>query len=171
VEQQHVVLLGLMGAGKTSVGRRVAARLDRPLLDCDEELEARTGGRRASGIADEEGADRLHELEAEVALDMLGTTRPAVIAPAASVIEADAVREAMAAHFVVWLTGPVERLAADAGGQAHRPFLDDVDPLELFTRQMAVREPLVLTIADLVIDVYSMPKDDQADTVVTAFTS
>jgi shikimate kinase len=68
----------------------------------------------------------------------------------------------------VWLTGPVERLAEDATGKAHRPFLDDVDPLELFTQQMAVREPLVLPIADLVIDVYSMSKDDQADAIVAA---
>jgi shikimate kinase len=157
-----------MGAGKTSVGRRVAERLDRPLLDCDEVLEERTGGRVAADIAESEGAERLHALEAEVALEMLGTTTPAVIGPAASVIEVEAVRDAMAGHFVVWLTGPVERLAADASGKSHRPFLDDVDPLELFTRQMAVREPLVLPLADLVIDVYSMPKDDQADAIVAA---
>ena len=100
---------------------------------------------------------------------MLATTTPAVIGPAASVIEVDAVRDAMAGHFVVWLTGPVERLAADAAGRSHRPFLDDGDPLELFTRQMATREPLVLPMADLVIDVYSMPKDAQADAIVDAF--
>ena len=75
---------------------------------------------------------------------MLATTTPAVIGPAASVIEVDAVRDAMAGHFVVWLTGPVERLAADATGKSHRPLVDDGDPLELFTRQMAIREPLVL---------------------------
>jgi shikimate kinase len=158
-----------MGAGKTSIGRRVAARLERPLLDCDEELEERTGGRSAADIAEFEGADHLHALEAEVALDMLGTTIPAVIGPAASVIEVEIVRDAMADHFVVWLTGPVERLAADAQGKAHRPFLDDGDPLELFTHQMAVREPLVLPIADLVVDVYSMTKDQQADAIVAAF--
>ena len=167
-DERHVVLLGLMGAGKSSVGRRVAARLERPLLDGDELLEARTGGQTAADVADREGAERLHALEAEVALEMLTTTVPAVVGPAASVIEVDAVRDAMAGHFVVWLTGAVERLAEDASGKSHRPFLDEGDPVELFRRQMAVREPLVLPIADLVIDVYSMPKDAQADAVVAA---
>ncbi|MFL6205654.1 MAG: shikimate kinase [Acidimicrobiales bacterium] len=158
-----------MGAGKTSVGRRVAARLERPLLDCDEVLAERTGGRTAADIAEAEGAERLHELEAEIALDMVGTSNPAVIGPAASVIEVEAVRDALAGHFVVWLTGPVERLASDAASKPHRPFLEDADPLELLSGQMAIREPLVLPIADLVVDVYAASKDDQAEGIVAAF--
>lgn len=164
--ERHIVLLGLMGTGKTSVGRRVAARLGRPLLDCDAELEERSGGRTARDIADAEGADRLHELEAEVAIDMLRTTTPAVIGPAASTIEVEAVREALEGHVVVWLTGPVERLAADAAGKPHRPFLDDGDPVELFEDQMARRAPLVLPIADLVLDVYASSKDEMAEAIV-----
>jgi shikimate kinase len=166
VDDRHVILLGLMGAGKSTVGRLVAARLQRPVLDGDELLEERTGGQTAADVADSAGAEHLHALEAEVALEMLATTIPAVVGPAASVIEVGAVRDAMAGHFVVWLTGPVERLAADASGKSHRPFLDEGDPLDLFTRQMATREPLVLPIADLVIDVYSMPRGAQADAVV-----
>ena len=158
-----------MGAGKTSVGSRVAARLERPLLDGDEVLEDRTGGLTAADVVDAEGADRLHVLEAEIALEMVGSTSPAVIGPAASVIEVEAVRDALAGHFVVWLTGSLERLAADAAGKPHRPFLEDQDPLELLTRQMAVREPLVLPIADLVVDVYATSKDAQADAIVAAF--
>ena len=158
-----------MGAGKTSVGRRVAARLYRALLDCDEVLGDRTGGRSAADIAEAEGADRLHALEAEIALDLVRTTTPAVVGLAASVIEVEAVRDSLTDNFVVWLTGAVERLAADAASKPHRPFVGDGDPLELLTRQMAVREPLVLPIADLVIDVYSTSKDAQADAVVAAF--
>jgi shikimate kinase len=168
MDQRHVVLLGLMGAGKTSVGRRVAERLGRPLLDGDEVLSERTGGKTAADIVDAEGGEHLHVLEAEIALDMLRSGSPAVIGPAASVIEVEAVRDALAGHFVVWLTGPVERLATDAASKPHRPFVDDGDPLELLSRQMAVREPLVLPIADLTIDVYSMSKDDQADAIVAA---
>jgi shikimate kinase len=163
------VLLGLMGAGKTSVGRRVAARLERPLLDGDEVLEERTGGRTAADIVDAEGAEHLHALEAEIALDMVRSSTPAVIGPAASVIEVDAVRDALARHYVVWLTGPVERLAADAAGKSHRPFVDQGDPLELISRQMAVREPLVLPIADLIVDVYASTKDEQAEAILAGF--
>ena len=167
-DDRHVVLLGLMGAGKTSVGRRVAARLTRPLLDGDEVLAERMDGRTAADIVEQEGAERLHALEAEIALDLLRSTTPAVIGPAASVIEVDAVRDALAGQFVVWLTGSVERLAADAASKPHRPFVGTGDPVELFTRQMAVREPLVLPIADLTIDVYASSKDEQADAIVAA---
>jgi shikimate kinase len=157
-----------MGAGKTSVGRRVAERLGRPLLDGDEVLSDRTGGKTAADIVDAEGAERLHALEAEIALELLRSGPPAVIGPAASAIEVEVVRESLAGHFVVWLTGPVERLAADAASKPHRPFVKDTDPLELLSRQMAIREPLVLPIADLTIDVYAMPKDAQADAIVAA---
>ena len=162
----HIVLLGLMGAGKTELGRQIAERFDRPLLDCDGELEERMGGRTAREIADAEGLERLHDLEAEIALDMLGTTTPAVIGPAASVIEVDAVRDAMAGHLVVWLTGPVELLAEKAVDGDHRPLVHEGDPLELVSEQLAVRGPLAVALADLVLDISVGSREEQAEQVV-----
>ena len=117
---------------------------------------------------EQEGVERLHALEAEIALDLLRSTTPAVIGPAASVIEVDTVRDALTDQFVVWLTGPVERLAEDAASKPHRPFVGEGAPVELFTQQMAVREPLVLPVTDLVIDVYAITKDEQADAILNA---
>ncbi len=162
----HIVLLGLMGAGKTEVGRRVAERLDRPLLDCDAVLEERTDGRTAREVADEQGIDVLHTLEAEVALQMLGTTTPAVIGPAASVIEVDAVRDALVGHTVVWLTGPVELLAEVAAGKDHRPLVHERDPVELVEEQLAARTPLAVAVADLVLDISALSREEQAEAVV-----
>jgi len=162
---RHVVLLGLMGGGKTSVGRRVAARLGRPLFDGDEILEERFG-QTAAQIADAEGIDRLHELEAEIALEALSSTTPAVIGPAASVVELDAVRGAMTGHVVVWLAGAAAYHARKAVQKDHRPLLDDGDPLVLFEHQLAVRGPLIRAVADLVVDVEATSKDEQADAVV-----
>lgn len=162
---RHVVLLGLMGGGKTSVGRRVAERLGRPLLDGDEVLEARFG-MTAAEIADADGIDRLHELEAEIALEALSSTTPAVIGPAASVVEVDAVRDAMAGHVVVWLAGSAAYHAGKAVEKDHRPLLDDGDPLTLFEHQLATRGPLIRAVADLVVDVEATSKDDQADAVI-----
>lgn len=163
---RHVVLLGLMGAGKTSVGRRVAAELERPLVDCDVMLGERTGGMTAAEVADSQGIDALHDLEAEIALDALAATAPAVIGLAASTIEVDAVRDALRDHLVVWLRAPASYLAGRAVQKSHRPLLDRGDPVELFEQQLAVREPLVRPLADLVIEVTSMSKDDQAAAVV-----
>src|SRR3546814_19773363 len=83
---RHIVLLGLMGAGKSSVGRRVAKRLDRELIDGDVVLDERTGGMTAAEVADSEGIDALHDMEAQIALDALASTTPAVIGPAASTL-------------------------------------------------------------------------------------
>jgi shikimate kinase len=166
----HVVLLGLMGAGKTSIGRRVAERLGRELIDGDDELEARTG-RDARSIAEAAGIEELHRLEADVALDALTRTEPGVIAPAASVIEVPEVRDALRGHTVVWLTASAEHLALDVADGSHRPLVRDVDPLELIEEQLIRRQPLAIDLATLVVDVSSGSKDELAQHIVDAVTT
>jgi shikimate kinase len=167
----HVVLLGLMGTGKTQIGRRLAERLGRPLLDCDELLEAQMDGRTAREIADAEGIDHLHELEARIALEMLASTDPAIIGPAASTIEVDAVRDALVGHTVVWLTGPVDLLAEKAAGKDHRPLVHERDVTELIEEQLRDRQPLALAVADLVIDISVGSRDDQTEAVLALLSS
>ena len=158
------MLLGLMGAGKTSVGRRAARRVGRELIDGDAVLRERTG-MTAAEIADSEGIQALHDLEAEIAMEALDLVEPAVITPAASVIEVDAVRDALSHHIVVWLTASPEYLSERAVEKDHRPLLDEGDPVDLFTTQLAEREPLAVAIADLVIDVEELSYEEQADAV------
>lgn len=161
---RHVVVLGLMGAGKSSIGRRVATRLGWPLIDSDDVLEQQTG-RTAAELADSEGVDALHAKEAAIAVACLRESQPAVITPAASVAEVAAVRDALAGHVVVWLTAPPDVLASRAVGKTHRPLLDRADPVELLRRQAAEREPLVRPLAAVVIDTSTTSKDDAADQI------
>src|SRR3546814_15096822 len=121
---RHIVLLGLMGAGKSSVGRRVAKRLGRDLVDGDVVLDERTGGMTAAEVADSEGIDALHDMEAQIALDALASTTPAVIGPAASTIEVDAVRQALAHPLVAWPKPPASSLAERSLSKAPPPLLD-----------------------------------------------
>ena len=162
----HVVLLGLMGTGKTEIGRRLAEALGRPLLDCDDLLEAQEDGRTAREIADEDGLDHLHALEARIALEMIASTDPAIIGPAASTIEVDAVRDALVGHTVVWLTGPVDVLAEQASGKDHRPLVHDGDVTELMATQLGERGPLGLAVADLVLDVSASSREEQTEAVL-----
>lgn len=168
---RHVIVLGLMGSGKTSIGTRVAARLERPLLDGDEILQARHGGRTAAQIADADGLDALHELEAAIALEALAHPTPAVVAPAASIVERDDVRAAIGEHTLVWLTAPATYLAERAVRKDHRPLLDAGDPVALFDAQLARRQPLVLPLADLVVDVEATSKDDAAEAIAALVSS
>ncbi|MGK2949105.1 MAG: shikimate kinase [Acidimicrobiales bacterium] len=163
---RHIVLLGLMSSGKSSVGRRVAEHLGRPLVDGDEVLEARTGGRTAAEVADTDGIEALHRVEEEIALAALADPEPSVIGPAASAIDSAEFRRALAGHVVVWLSAPASYLAERAAKKKHRPLLEDGEALALFERQLAEREPLVLPLADLVVDVDTLSKDEQADAVV-----
>jgi shikimate kinase len=163
---RHLVLIGLMGSGKTSVGKRVASRMDLPLVDGDERLAQRNEDRTAAEIADDVGIDELHRMEEAIALEALAAPAPAVIGPASSVCESEAVRHALADHLVVWLHASPELLAEKAVRKSHRPLLDTGDPVELFRRQVAIREPLIEPVTDLVVDVEAMDDDVAADTII-----
>jgi shikimate kinase len=155
-----------MGSGKTSIGRLVADGLGVELIDGDEVLSERMNGRTAAEVADELGLDRLHELEAMIAVEALDAAVPAVIGPASSVCEASAVRDAMVGHTVVWLSASPELLAEKAGRKSHRPLPDGGDPIEFFRRQIAVREPLIAALDPLVVDVGAVDDDTAADMII-----
>src|SRR5215208_4289943 len=77
----HVVVVGLMGSGKTTVGRALADRLGWPFRDSDPEIQAVTG-RTVRELRDDLGVDAMHDLEADQLLDALAAPGPAVVAPA-----------------------------------------------------------------------------------------
>ncbi|HKY66774.1 MAG TPA: shikimate kinase, partial [Acidimicrobiales bacterium] len=98
---RHVVLIGSMGAGKTTIGDRVARALGRPLVDSDQVLADE--GPDAAVIAQTEGVAELHDRECRQLRAALASPEPAVVAAAASIVEAPACRSALDGHAVVWL--------------------------------------------------------------------
>ena len=135
----HVVIVGLMGSGKTTVGRELAARLGWPLRDSDREIEAATG-RTVRALRDEIGLDAMHELEARQLLDALSAPGPAIVAPAASVIDIAACRVALqaAAVAVVFLAVVPAVAAARFAAGPHRPWYG-ADPATFLAEQAADR--------------------------------
>ena len=81
----HLVLVGMMGTGKTTVGTVLAQRLGRPLIDSDAEVEARTG-RTVREIFETDGEAAYRALETEALVDALASPVPAVIAAAGGVV-------------------------------------------------------------------------------------
>jgi shikimate kinase len=161
-----IVVVGLMGAGKTSVGRLVAEALDWPLDDSDASIEAREG-RTVRQLRDDLGVDDMHALEARHLLDALQAPRPRVITPAAFTIEVPACREALAAMDVgtVWLRARPATLAARFRNEPHRPAYGD-DPEHFLADQHARRAPLFEAIARVIVDVDTDPPPAVAEAVL-----
>lgn len=165
-DDRHVVLVGSMGVGKSTVGRLVADELGRPLLDSDALLAAE--GEDAAGIARTQGVAALHRRECDELLAALARPEPAVIAAAASVVDAPDCRRALRVPFVAWLRGPPALLAARGAGAPHRRALGAEQSAGLAALQRR-RAPLYRAAADIVVDVEGLTPDEVARIVLIAF--
>ena len=147
---RHVVLVGAMGSGKTTIGVSLAAALSRPFVDNDAQLFVRTGA-SAADLAARDGIDALHAAESDAVLAALDVPDASVIAAAASTITDPAVRRVLAQRsFVVWLRADHAVLAARLPRSSTRPFAAE-DPARLVTKQARERDPLFQEVADLAV--------------------
>jgi shikimate kinase len=161
----RVLLLGMMGSGKSSVGRALAERTGWPFIDNDALVERATG-QTARELLRERGEDVMREAESAALRTGLGIPAPAIVATAAGTIMRPEDREAIdGGGLVVWLHASAEVLAGRAVGAEHRPWLDD-DPVGWFTRTIEERASLYREVADLEIDTGSVNPAAAAERVV-----
>lgn len=160
----HIVIIGPMAAGKTTVGKGIAERLGLDFVDSDEQIRALTG-RDGARIADTEGVAALHELELQVFWDALNSRQPTVIAAAASVIGDRTVRDALKHASCVWVDAESEMLRHRRASAAHRREVTDEE-----VEQLARRDPLFASCADVRVDTGSMTEHDAVTIAVEAIT-
>ena len=145
-----VALVGMMGAGKTSIGRRLAARLEVPFCDADHEIEA-AAGLTVTEIFARFGEPYFRDGERRVIARLLGDA-PHVLATGGGAFMDESTRMAMRnAAFTIWLKAPVELLLSRVKKRETRPLLKDGDMRQTMERLLQVREP-VYAQADLVIE-------------------
>jgi shikimate kinase len=158
---RHVVLVGLMGAGKSTVGEGLARDLGVTFVDGDVGLTALTG-RDAATIAAEDGVPTLVALEARVLLDALAASGPSVVAAAASVVDDPGCRRALRAPgiAVVRLRARPHTLAARHATAAHRRPLgaDLVAGFATQSRARAARFAAVRPLITIDVDGLSVPE-------------
>lgn len=160
----HVVLVGMMGAGKTTIGRRLARRLERPFVDSDEQVEARTG-RTVREIFESDGEAAFRKLETEALCEALASDTPSVVAAAGGTVLAEVNRDAMReAGTVVWLRADPAVLAERVRNGVHRPLLAD-DPANVLRKLDADRRDLYEAVAHHVVDTAKRKPEDVVDAI------
>jgi len=147
----HLVLVGAMGAGKSTVGSALSDALGRPFVDADEVLSAETGQSVADMFAIL-GEPAFRALEVAVMADLLAVDEPAVVATGGGVVLDADTRAALRRQDTVWLRAEPATLARRVGSGAGRPLLDR-DPAGTVERLAAERAPLYEDVATLILDV------------------
>jgi shikimate kinase len=167
VHAAHLVLVGMPGSGKSSVGRRVARRTERALVDVDSEIE-RVAGRPIPEIFASDGEVGFRDLESAVLASVLDRDEPLVIATGGGAVLREANRAAMRSRaVVVWLRATAETLAERVGDGRTRPLLAD-DPIGNLRRLLAERSDAYEAAAHTVVDVDRTPFDKVTDRVLAA---
>ncbi len=165
----RILLIGMMGSGKSSVGRALSRRTGWPFVDNDTLVESVTG-MTARQLLEARGARGMREAEADALVAGTRLDPPAIVAIAAGTI-LDAGQRALiaGAGFVAWLRAPASVLADRAAGAAHRPWLED-DPRGWFERAAAERDPLYASVADVEVDTAVTPPAEAAEAILRAAT-
>ena len=148
---RNVFLVGMMGAGKTTAGRQLAAELAKSFHDTDHEIERRTGV-RISLIFEIEGEAGFRQREAAVIAE-LSALEDVVLATGGGAILAQESRRHLAARgTVVYLHALPEALYERVRRDKNRPLLATADPRARLSGLYAERDPLYREIADIVLD-------------------
>ncbi len=158
---RSIVLVGLMGAGKTSIGRRLAARLGLPFRDADAEIEAAAGA-SVPEIFERFGEAEFRAGERRVIARLLAGD-PLVLATGGGAYMDQATRATIRREAVcVWLRARLPTLLRRVAGRSHRPLLNSGPPNDILQRLMTIRHPIYAE-ADIVVDC----GDENPDTTTT----
>lgn len=152
-----IVLVGLMGAGKSSVGRRVASRLGLPFYDADAEIEA-AAGCSISDLFARYGEPAFRAGERRVMRRLLAGPRSVIATGGGAFIDPET-RALIAGQAIsLWLRADLDLLTKRVSGRDHRPLLKGGDPRVILSELMEKRHPIYAQ-ADLAVDSLDQPTD------------
>lgn len=142
ISEKHIVLVGLMGAGKTSVGRQLAAQMNRPFVDTDIESEY-SAGLRISDIFEIYGEPTFRELEEKVVARVLKADKPSIIATGGGAYISEKSQKNIAKYGVsIWLNASLDTLMRRIVTTAHRPILQTGDRRATLENLIEARYPI-----------------------------
>jgi len=166
---KQVVLVGLMGSGKSTVGALVAARTGRAFVDVDIVIAVDTG-KTVRELWEEGGEAAYRSLESDAVLRVLASDTPSVLAAPGGVVLNPTVRAALAGSVVVWLRTRPTTLAGRVHPGDHRPLLGD-NPGETLAAMADERSVLYREVATATVDTDGLAPDAVTDVVARLLVS
>lgn len=148
-EHENIFLIGPMGSGKTTIGRRVATLLEREFVDCDAELEAQTGA-SVNLIFDIEGEEGFRQRESRLLRQLARRTGLLVATGGGAVTRVENRTLLRDGGLVVWLQTSVSQQLQRLGRDKARPLLQTADREQRLLKLAEERDPLYRELADLV---------------------
>jgi len=150
-KNQNIFLIGLMGAGKTTIGRQIASELSLEFFDSDHEIENRTGV-TITHIFDIEGETGFRKRETAI-LDELTTKKGIVLATGGgAILKAENRQFLMSRGTIIYLYADIETLLERTSKDRNRPLLQTEDPQAVLKELFEIRDPLYRETADIIID-------------------
>ena len=161
-----IALVGMMGAGKSSIGRRLAARLQVQFRDADHEIEA-AAGCAIPEIFERYGEAAFRDCERKVISRLLNEPAHVLATGGGAFMDAETRMRIEDSAVSVWIKAPVEVLLARVKRKDNRPLLKSGDPQEILTRLLAQREP-TYALADLTLESADGPHTETVERLVAA---
>lgn len=167
--KRAIVLVGLMGAGKTSVGRRLAEKMDLPFVDADHEIEV-AAGKTVAEIFSDDGEDYFREGERRVIARLLENGCQ-VLATGGGAYMNQETRDSIKLHAVsIWLKADLDILLKRVTKRNDRPLLRNEDPADVLKRLIEVRYP-VYAQADVTVESRDVQHGQMVNDVIQALTA
>jgi len=164
LSQISPILVGLMGSGKSSIGRRLAVLLELPLIDLDDEIVAQAG-RSIPDIFEQHGETAFRHMETAALRTVAG--KRAVIATGGGIVMSAINRQILTAHPpVIWLKASPEFLAERIDGDGNRPLIAAGDTLKKLQALASIRYPLYEQCADFILPRGDMTKPEALQAIV-----
>lgn len=150
---ENIVLIGIMGCGKSTVGRELQVRLGYPLVDMDQEIE-RTAGKPIGAIFAEEGEGHFRDMETRLLRELSAAGDPRrIVSTGGGVVGREENRRLLRSlGYVVWLDAPLSVILERTGKTRHRPLLQTADPEAKLRELLGKRSPLYQETAHLKLD-------------------
>ena len=161
-----IVMVGMMGAGKSAIGRRLAQRLGLPFVDADAEIE-RAAGCSIEEIFAKHGEADFRDGERRVIARLLDTPACVLATGGGAFMDAETRSRIRARGISVWLKADLDTLVDRVSRRNHRPLLKNGDPRQIIERLIAVRYP-VYAEADITVETGDAPPATTVERVVEA---